>query len=90
MNVTEPLGGLSCWAALPSGSSTVLAQHALQRQLLLLPGTRLSPDGVLDRFLRLPYSLPERELQAACRALEHVWDSMGQGGARREYPHPIV
>ncbi len=90
MKGSEPLGGLSCWAALPTGSSTVLAQHALQRQLLLLPGTRLSPDGVLDRFLRLPYSLPLHELQGACAALERAWESIRGISVLNAYPDPVV
>lgn len=88
----EPQGGLSCWVKLPPGStSRGMAQHALQYGLLLLPGTRLSPDGLLDTFLRLPFSLPMDELQQACWALEAAWAGLKEHGLPHElFNKPIV
>ncbi|GAA5160997.1 MULTISPECIES: PLP-dependent aminotransferase family protein [Amycolatopsis] len=91
LTVSRPAGGLSGWAMLPSGSSSAFAQHALRHQLLLLPGTRLSPNGVLDRFIRLPYSLPEPELRNACAVLASAWESYANSTeALPVYPDPIV
>ncbi|MEV6825139.1 PLP-dependent aminotransferase family protein [Amycolatopsis sp. NPDC051102] len=88
---TRPVGGLSSWAMLPAGSSSEFARTALQRQLLLLPGTRLSPHGVLDRFIRLPYSLPDEELRTACATLELAWRSYaGSRHGPAGYPDPVV
>lgn len=88
---TQPAGGLSSWVMLPSGSGSALAQHAIRHQLLLLAGTRFSPNGVLDRFVRLPYSLPDRELQAACTALRFVWESYTNSTETlTSYADPVV
>lgn len=87
----EPQGGLSYWARLPRGSGRSLAQLALSRGLLLLPGSRLSPDGILDSYLRLPFSLPNEDLENACQTLESVWaDFNGRSRAHDYFPGPVV
>jgi DNA-binding transcriptional MocR family regulator len=61
-----PAGGLTAWARLPEGASSAeLAQAAPRHGLRLLPGGRFSPDGTLDRFLRLPFTLPADALRRA-------------------------
>lgn len=87
-----PAGGLSCWARLPAGcSSRSIAQRALRLGLVLLPGSRLSPDGVLDSYLRLPFSLPTDELLSACAVLEASWPHIGgQDPARDSFVGLVV
>ncbi|HEV3000783.1 MAG TPA: PLP-dependent aminotransferase family protein [Solirubrobacteraceae bacterium] len=68
-----PSGGLSAWAELPSGSSSLLADVAYRSGVTLIPGPRLSPDGALDRYLRLPYSLPVETIRAAIERLSRAW-----------------
>jgi DNA-binding transcriptional MocR family regulator len=87
----HPRGGLSFWARLPRGSGRSLAQFALSHGLLLLPGSRLSPDGILDGYVRLPFSLPTAELHVACRTLESVWAGFtGRASAQDYFPGPVV
>jgi DNA-binding transcriptional MocR family regulator len=76
-----PLGGLSAWAELPEGSSSVLADVAYGRGLMLIPGPRLSPDGALDRYLRLPYAQPADVIRGAAGRLERAWSE-----ARDQFP----
>jgi DNA-binding transcriptional MocR family regulator len=74
-----PAGGLSTWIELPPGmSSAALAQAAPRHGLRLLPGGRFSPDGTLDRFLRLPYGLPSESLLHAGRRLHDLLRASSQ------------
>ena len=68
-----PGGGLSAWARLPSGSSSVLAAEAERDGVRIDPGPRLSPDGALDRHLRIPFSLPPATLHTGVDRLAAVW-----------------
>lgn len=68
-----PVGGLSAWVELPPGtSSAALAQAAPRHGLRLLPGSRFSPDGTLDRFLRFPYGLSSECLRQAGQRLHEL------------------
>ncbi len=61
-----PAGGLTTWVELPPGTSSADATRAATvHGLRLLPGGGFSPDGTLDRFLRVPFSLPEASLHEA-------------------------
>lgn len=66
---TTPTGGLSVWAKLPAGSSSTLAEVAPRFGLLLAAGPRLSPDGALDGFLRIPFARPLDVLAEATERL---------------------
>jgi DNA-binding transcriptional MocR family regulator len=70
---SPPAGGLSLWAALPSGSATELAQVALRHGLALVPGPFFDPHGHHDRFLRLPYVLPPASIEAGVGRLARAW-----------------
>jgi DNA-binding transcriptional MocR family regulator len=74
--VEAPTGGLSTWVELPDASSSQLADVAWRHGLMLIPGPRLSPDGVLDRFLRLPYGAPVATLRTAAGRLHDAWSEM--------------
>jgi DNA-binding transcriptional MocR family regulator len=63
-----PDGGLSFWVELDAPISTALAHAAATRSVRLAPGPRFGLDGTLERYLRLPFTLPEDELvEAAAR-----------------------
>ena len=62
IEAAAPPGGLSVWAALEHASSARLATEAARRGVLVAPGGRFSPDTPLDRHLRIPFALPEAEL----------------------------
>jgi DNA-binding transcriptional MocR family regulator len=81
--VQVPAGGLTTWVELPPGvSSADLAQAAPGHGLSLLPGGRFSPDGTLDRFLRVPYGLPSESLRAAGERLGDLLAAVRPAGQR--------
>ena len=65
----QPGGGLFVWAELPGSISTSLAVQARERGLYLTPGPRFGAAGLFERFLRLPFSLPPDQLEAAVSIL---------------------
>jgi DNA-binding transcriptional MocR family regulator len=78
--VAVPQGGLSLWAELPAPLSTPLTMLAAQAGVVVVPGSRFGVDGTLERFLRLPYSLPADRLTEAVRRLAEVWAQLGGSG----------
>jgi DNA-binding transcriptional MocR family regulator len=71
--VAVPQGGLSLWAQLDAPLSTPLTLLAPQAGVVVVPGSRFGIDGTLERFLRLPFSLPPERLDEAVRRLAGVW-----------------
>jgi DNA-binding transcriptional MocR family regulator len=63
-----PSGGLGLWCRLPTPASTRLAVAARDFGVRVVPGPRFGVHG-LERWLRLPYSLPQDELCEAVRRL---------------------
>ncbi len=84
----RPAGGLSLWARLPGPISSALAQQALEEGLRLAPGPRFGVDGAFERRLRLPYTLPEAELD---EAVERLARAAGRGGrsSKRTAPQSV-
>jgi DNA-binding transcriptional MocR family regulator len=79
--VITPQGGLSLWAELDAPLSTPLTLAALQAGVAIVPGSRFGVDGTLERFLRLPFSLPEDQLVEAVRRLVGVWARLDRRSA---------
>lgn len=76
-----PAGGLTTWIELPAGvSSADATRTGVAHGLGLLPGGRFSPDGMLDRFLRIPFSLPEAPLREACHRLGGLLGALQHDG----------
>lgn len=69
-------GGLSLWVRLPAPMSTALSAAALRVGLELPAGPRFGVDGTLERFIRVPYALPEEQLSAAVHLLARAWHSI--------------
>jgi DNA-binding transcriptional MocR family regulator len=74
--VVVPQGGLSLWAELDAPLSTPLTMLAMPAGVVVVPGSRFGVDGTLERFLRLPYSLPVDQLDDAVRRLATVWSQL--------------
>ena len=66
---TLPAGGLSLWVELPQPNSESLAFQALKTGVRVAPGPRFGVPGTLDRFVRIPFSLPSPVLQDAAARL---------------------
>jgi DNA-binding transcriptional MocR family regulator len=69
-------GGMSLWVRLPAPMSTALSAAASRMGLELPAGPRFGVDGTLERFVRVPYALPENELSAAIELLARAWHSV--------------
>ena len=59
--------------ALPRPVSESLAVAALRQGVRIAPGTRFGVGGEFRRFIRLPFTLPEAELQRAVPGLAAAW-----------------
>jgi DNA-binding transcriptional MocR family regulator len=70
--VPVPEGGLSLWAELPRPEASALAAMAQSHGLRIAPGPRFGVDGAFERFVRLPFTLPEAELERAVERLAQV------------------
>lgn len=75
------LGGLSLWIGLPAAKSTALVLAARDHGLKLAAGPRFTVQGGCEDRLRLPFSRPESELDAAVSSLVASWQSV-QGSRR--------
>jgi DNA-binding transcriptional MocR family regulator len=64
-----PDGGVSLWVELEAPVSTALAQAAHEHGVRLAPGPSFGVIGTLERFVRLPFTLPEADLEEAVRRL---------------------
>ncbi len=64
-----PAGGVSLWAELDGPISTALARAAEDVGVRLAPGPRFGLDGTLERFIRLPFTLPTDDLVEAVRRI---------------------
>jgi DNA-binding transcriptional MocR family regulator len=82
--VTEPLGGLSTWIQLDAPMSTALTLLAAQHGVAVVPGSRFGVDGTLERFLRLPFSLPTAVLETAVLRLAAAWHQVDRTAVGRQ------
>ena len=73
---TQPQGGLSFWVELPDTLATLFATRAESVGIQLGTGTRFGLDGAFDRFLRMPFTLPDDTARAAFRVLQPIWDNL--------------
>ncbi|MDG4827040.1 PLP-dependent aminotransferase family protein [Asanoa sp. WMMD1127] len=70
--VHPPQGGVTLWAELDGPISSALARAAEEVGVRLAPGPRFGLDGTLERFLRLPYTLPAEDLVDAVKRIATV------------------
>lgn len=64
-----PAGGMFLWAELPEPISTSLSLAAGERDLQITPGPRYAAAGMLERHLRLPFTLAPAQLERAVEIL---------------------
>lgn len=75
----RPAGGLSLWARLPQPISSALTIAAEGEGLRLAAGPQFGVDGAFERRLRLPYTLPEDQLDEAVVRLGRAARKVGRG-----------
>jgi DNA-binding transcriptional MocR family regulator len=73
---------VTLWAELDGPISSALARAAEEVGVRLAPGPRFGLDGTLERFLRLPYTLPSGELVDAVKRIATVRYDLDRA------PHP--
>jgi DNA-binding transcriptional MocR family regulator len=71
-DVPSPPGGLSLWAEMPRPEASALAAMAQGEGLRIAPGPRFGLDGAFERFVRLPFTLPEEKLTEAVERLAAI------------------
>ena len=72
--VVVPAGGMALWCRLPEDRSGALAIAARNHGLGLVSGPNFAPVGGLDRWVRLPYTVAEAELDQVGPLLAAAWD----------------
>jgi DNA-binding transcriptional MocR family regulator len=74
-------GGMSLWVRLPAPMSSALSAAASRMGLEIPPGPRFGVDGTLERFIRVPYTLPDEQLTEAIELLARAWRSVTGAGS---------
>jgi DNA-binding transcriptional MocR family regulator len=88
--VRVPAGGLCLWAELPEPVSSTLAAVAERHDVLLAGGPSFAPEGGLERYLRLPFTLPTENLIAAVPRLRAAWDETLSTSSTRSPTRTLV
>jgi DNA-binding transcriptional MocR family regulator len=86
---TVPDGGVTLWVELDAPISSALARAAEAFGVRLAPGPRFGLDGTLERFLRLPFTLPPAELEEAVSRIVAARDDLHRG-TRRTWDAPAL
>jgi DNA-binding transcriptional MocR family regulator len=71
-----PDGGLAVWAELEEPVSSRLTVAAEHHGLQLAAGPRFGVDAAFERYLRIPYTLPEDQLEVAIPRLAAAYQSV--------------
>jgi DNA-binding transcriptional MocR family regulator len=75
----RPAGGVTLWVELDAPVSSALARAAERLGVRLAPGPRFGVDGTLERFLRLPFTLPADDLAEAVRRIAAARQDVDRG-----------
>ncbi len=85
-----PAGGLSLWVELDAPRSTALAAVADGHGVRLAAGPRFGVDGAFERFVSIPYSLPEPVLEEAASRLAVAWRAVTESARAVAAPAPAL
>ncbi|HUH22740.1 MAG TPA: PLP-dependent aminotransferase family protein, partial [Brevundimonas sp.] len=67
----------------PRADSTRLALAAPDHGVRIAPGVRFGINGAYERFLRLPFSRHEADLDRAVEGLAAAWNTLDRRAPRR-------
>jgi len=79
----KPAGGMALWCRLPAAGSgaTALSIEAERHGVLLAPGPLFAPEGGLDRYVRIPFTVSIRDLEEAVRRIAAAWAVVSGAGS---------
>ena len=91
-NADLPTGGLALWMRLPAPMSSALSAAASRLGVDIPPGPRFGVDGTLERYIRVPYTLPEDQLTEGVTLLARAWAQITgvPGTAAPEPGAPVI
>ncbi|HWD69931.1 MAG TPA: PLP-dependent aminotransferase family protein [Solirubrobacteraceae bacterium] len=69
---TQPAGGLVFWVQMPQPIATSLMVLAREHRLALTPGPRFASGGLLERYVRLPFTARPAEIDAAVALIAEI------------------
>jgi DNA-binding transcriptional MocR family regulator len=69
----EPDGGLSLWVQMDAPGAAALTLAVRELGVRLAPGSRFGVQGTLDRYLRIPFTLPADDLREAVTRIASAW-----------------
>ena len=75
-NTDQPAGGLALWLRLPAPMSSALSAAASRLGVDIPPGPRFGVDGTLERYIRVPYALPDDQLAEGISLLARAWSQV--------------
>jgi len=84
-----PKGGVTLWIELDAPVSSALSRAVENLGVRLAPGPRFGLDGTLERFLRLPFTLPEADLVEAVHRIAAARFDLDRTG-RPSWTEPAV
>ena len=67
-----PGGGLVLWVEMPQPIGTSLMVQAREHGLALTPGPRFATDGLLERYVRMPFTARPAELERAVALIAQI------------------
>ncbi|MGA0567451.1 PLP-dependent aminotransferase family protein [Rathayibacter sp. KR2-224] len=71
-------GGLAAWVNIGAPVSSQLALAARSEGLLITAGPRFGVDGAFERFVRIPLTRNQEQVERAVAALERAWSAVAQ------------
>lgn len=75
-NFRLPRGGLALWCQLPEPAGRAVAEEAERLGVIIAPGPTFAVDEGLERFVRIPWTLPAETLTTAVDRLAEAWENV--------------
>ncbi len=88
--VPRPAGGLALWCGLPRPAAVPLAAEAERRGVVVTPGPVFAPEGGYAGRVRIPFTRPAAELEAAVDVLAGAWSATGDATGTWPVGPPLV
>jgi DNA-binding transcriptional MocR family regulator len=85
-----PAGGLTLWCELPVERGDALSRAGETVGVRLARGTQFGVGGGMDRFVRVPYSVPADECDDVGRRLAEAWQLALGSRSTREPATPLI